>query len=333
MLGLFTSPQLQRHAPPGLAGHPERPERLQSLLSACEAAGLIDASPLPASDVEFEVPQLARADHFDPTIEPADDRLLRLIHPAAHLERISSLSRTGGYADAGDTYVCAHSDDAARRAVACAVGAVDFVMQGVTRHGIALVRPPGHHAEPDRAMGFCLYATAAIAARHAISAHAVERIVIVDVDVHHGNGTQACFYTDPKVLTVSLHQSPQTLWPGTGFAWETGAGAGEGTCLNIPLDPGTDDEVYLATFTERVIPAVKAFKPNLLFAVAGFDAHRSDPLASLSLTSTGFAAIGRSLAELADGCCDGRLVATVEGGYDLRALGESFVAFVQGLAG
>lgn len=336
MLGLFTSPLLQRHALPAAmpdraGGHPERPARLQALLSACEAARLIEKSPLPPADLAFDVPELASADVFDTSAEPAGNALLELVHPPEHLQRIADLSRAGGYADGGDTYLCEHSDDAARRAVSCALKGVDFALAGGSRHGIALVRPPGHHAEPDRAMGFCLYATAAIAARYAMSAHGIGRIATVDFDVHHGNGTQSCFYDDPDVLTVSLHQSPQTLWPGTGFASETGAGRGEGACLNIPLDPGTDDEAYLATLRQRVIPAVEKFDPDLLIIVAGFDAHRDDPLAAISLTASGFRQIGRRLAELAEHCCNGRLVVTVEGGYNLMALGESFIAFIEGL--
>lgn len=336
MLGLFTSPLLQRHALPAATpdrsgGHPECPARLQALLSACEAARLIQKSPLPPHDPGFDVPELARADLFDPSAAPAGDEVLELIHPPEHLQRIARLARVEGFADANDTYLCRHSDDAARRAVACAVKSVDFVMGGDSRHGVALVRPPGHHAEPDRTMGFCLYSTAAIAARYAMATYGIERVATVDFDVHHGNGTQACFYSDPNVLTVSLHQSPQTLWPGTGYASETGAGPGEGASLNIPLDPRTEDETYLAALQSRVVPAVEAFRPDLLIAVAGFDAHRDDPLAHLSLTAGGFGQIGRHLAELADRCCGGRVIVTLEGGYDLKALGESFIAFVQGL--
>ena len=289
---------------------PERPDRIRAVHAAAKAAG------------------------FAETIahEPADDAALLRVHPRGYVDFIAGLAADGGgYADAGETYVGPHSDAVARLAVACATSAADLVMGGEARRAFAAVRPPGHHALADRAMGFCLFATAAIVVRHLQQVHGLSRVAVVDFDVHHGNGTQAIFYDDPNVLMVSLHQDPRTLWPGSGFADEVGEGRGRGFTLNVPLPPGTGDAAYLDVLRDRVLPRVRNFRPEAIVVSAGFDAHEDDPLAGLSLTADGFGKIGRELAALADEVCGGRLVATLEGGYDLRALGESVVAFLREL--
>ena len=313
-LALVTSPRFVDQALPAhlrdrAGGHPERPDRIRAVWSAIEAADL-------------------RLLRLEPDA-PADDAALLRVHTPAHLAHVAASA--GGYADAGETYVGPHSDAVARLGVACGLRAADAVMSGDARRAFAAVRPPGHHAEPDRAMGFCLYGNAALIVRHLQQIHGLARVAVIDFDVHHGNGTQAAFYDDPSVLTVSLHGDPRTLWPGTGYAHETGVGDGRGYAVNVPLPPGTGDAAYLRALRDLALPRVRAFRPEALVVSAGFDAHAADPLAGLMLSSDGFAAIGRELAKLADEVCDGRLVATLEGGYDLPALGESLVAFLRPL--
>jgi acetoin utilization deacetylase AcuC-like enzyme len=190
------------------------------------------------------------------------------------------------------------------------------------------MRPPGHHAEPNRAMGFCLFSNIAIGARYLQQRHGVGKVAIVDFDVHHGNGTQACFERDPTVFFVSLHQHPATCYPGTGFEWEIGMGPGRGFTLNIPFDPGAGDVEYVQAISSRVVPRLDEFDPEVLMISAGFDAHQADPLASINLSEEGFEMITRSLVEVAERHCRGRIVSVLEGGYSLRALGRSVVRHV-----
>jgi acetoin utilization deacetylase AcuC-like enzyme len=192
-------------------------------------------------------------------------------------------------------------------------------------------RPPGHHAEPDRAMGFCLFSNIAIASRYLQKQHGIRRVAIVDFDVHHGNGTQACLEADPTVLFISVHQDPRTCYPGSGYAHETGEGAGEGFTINLPLQPGSDDDDYLRTFDEHVTPALDRFKPEVLLISAGFDAHSEDPLAQMNLSEDGFEQMTRRLAAVADRHCGGRIVSVLEGGYNLRAMGRSVVKHLMAL--
>jgi acetoin utilization deacetylase AcuC-like enzyme len=203
-------------------------------------------------------------------------------------------------------------------------------MGGPHRTALAMVRPPGHHAERDRAMGFCLYNNVAAAAAHARTLRA-DRIAIVDYDVHHGNGTQHIFTADPNVLYVSTHQFP--YYPGTGAADETGEGAGAGATVNIPLEAGATDEDYRLVFADIVGPVLRQFRPDVLLASAGFDAHERDPLGGMRLTTGAFAAMTAELRAVADECCDGRLALVTEGGYDLPALAGSLEAVVETLAG
>ena len=339
MLAFVSSPRFVEHALPGplpdrTGGHPERPDRIRAVHAAVREAGLI-ASPSPFPDFSLgfglacDGPALLELE----SDAPADDAALTLVHPMEYVRFIGDIAaRGGGYADHGETYLGPRSDEVARLAVASAIRAADAVMSGEARRAFAAVRPPGHHAEVARAMGFCLYATAAIVVRHLQNAHGLARVAVVDFDVHHGNGTQAVFWRDASVLNVSLHQDPRALWPGTGYADETGEGEGRGFTLNVPLPPGTDDERFLVALRERVLPRVREFAPEVIVVGAGFDAHAADPLAQLALSEAGFGAIGAELARLTDELCGGRLIATLEGGYNLRALGGSVVAFLRALA-
>jgi acetoin utilization deacetylase AcuC-like enzyme len=199
------------------------------------------------------------------------------------------------------------------------------VATGRLTRAFAAGRPPGHHAEPAAAMGFCLFANVAIAARYLQHRHGLGKLAIVDFDVHHGNGTQAVFEADPSVLFISLHQDPRTCYPGTGFASETGAGRATGLTLNLPMPPGSQDADYLAAIDQFVLPKLDSFRPEMLLLSAGFDAHIQDPLSSIHLSDDGFAQITRRLVQSAEIHCHGHVVSALEGGYHLGALGRSVV--------
>jgi acetoin utilization deacetylase AcuC-like enzyme len=248
------------------------------------------------------------------------------VHTPEHIERVKRVCSAGrGLLDQGDTPVGPSSYPTALLAVGAAVRCADAVMAGQVLRAFAAVRPPGHHAEPDRAMGFCLFSTVAIAARYLQRRHGVGRVAIVDFDVHHGNGTQACLESDPTVVYISLHQHPRTCYPGTGYEWETGVGPGRGYTLNIPFDPGAEDADYLQAMEQRVLPRLDDFKPEVLLLSAGFDAHRDDPLAQINLSEAGFGQITAQLVGSAQRHCGGRIVSVLEGGYHLRALARSVV--------
>ena len=206
----------------------------------------------------------------------------------------------------------------------------DQVMSGNADNGFALVRPPGHHAEPAEAMGFCLFNNIAITARYLQQKYELERILILDWDVHHGNGTQHSFEHDPSVFYISLHQFPH--YPGTGARSETGIGDGEGATLNCPMTPGLGDSAYREAFSEIVLPMARAFNPDAVLISAGFDAHRADPLGSINLENSSYTWMTQQVMELADQCCDGRLISLLEGGYDLNALAESVTEHVRVLS-
>ena len=280
-------------------GHPERVERaevMQAVASTWRARGGAVAA--------------ARA--------ATREELLR-VHSAAYLRTIDD---TAGHAVAldPDTFTSPASRDVAVLAAGAAVLAVETVMAAspaAPRHAFALVRPPGHHAERDRAMGFCLFNNVAIAAAHAL-ASGLGRVAIVDYDVHHGNGTQQAFYEDPRVLYVSTHQYP--YYPGTGGAAEVGRAAGEGFTVNVPLEAGATDGDYDTVFRALVVPLLEQFQPELVLVSAGFDAHERDPLGCMRLSAAGYASLTRQVCTVAGQCCDDRVVLVTEGGYDLRAL-------------
>ena len=263
---------------------------------------------------------------------PADEKLLTLVHTPQHVSRVKHVCEVGGgVLDLGDTPVGPQSYDVALLALGSAVRACDAVMSGEVTRAFSAARPPGHHAEPDRAMGFCLFSNIAIVARYAQQAYGLERVAVVDFDVHHGNGTQAAHESDPTVLFISLHQHPRTCYPGTGYDWETGTGPGRGFTVNIPLSPGSDDDDYARAFDARVIPELDKFRPQLLLISAGFDAHRADPLAQMNLCDECYETMTRRLVSVAAQHCDGRVVSLLEGGYDLAALGRSVVRHLIGL--
>ena len=248
---------------------------------------------------------------------------LARVHEAGYLRRIEETVGQAMALDA-DTYTSPETYEIARLAAGAGIDAVERVMAN-GGSALALVRPPGHHAERNRAMGFCLYNNVAVAAAHARTLGA-SRIAIVDYDVHHGNGTQHIFETDRSVLYVSTHQFP--FYPGTGAADEIGRGPGKGFTVNLPLDVGAVSEDYQLVFAEVILPILRQFKPDLLLVSAGVDAHERDPLAGMRLTTPAFAAMTMELRRVAEECCGGRLVAVTEGGYDLRALGQSLMAIV-----
>ncbi len=256
------------------------------------------------------------------------DELLR-VHTARHLDTIAGTSGRAVALDP-DTFTSPESHAVALLAAGAALQAVELVVEGSARRALCLVRPPGHHAESARAMGFCLYNNAAAAAAHAI-ARGFSRVAIVDYDVHHGNGTQEIFYRDPRVLYVSTHQFP--YYPGTGAAGEVGLGSGAGKTVNIPLDAGATDGDYALVFEKVVVPVLDQFKPELVIVSAGFDAHERDPLGGMRMSDAGFRHLNRELCRVADACSGGRLMAVTEGGYDLRALAACLTGTIETLAG
>jgi acetoin utilization deacetylase AcuC-like enzyme len=296
---LITHPDCFDHVTP--PGHPEQVARLDAVMAALDGMDLLRVkAPL-----------------------AADDDLLR-VHPRAYLAELRRAVPAQGWRSLdADTHMSAGSLGAAWRAAGAAIKAVDMVLGGQAANAFAAVRPPGHHAESELAMGFCLLGNVAAAAKHALDHHGLSRVAIVDFDVHHGNGTQALVEDDPRILFASSQQMP--LWPGTGDPSETGP---HGTIINVALPPGTGSAGFRAAMTRHILPRVDAFQPELILISAGFDAHRDDPLAGLMLEVEDFIWITEQLCDLADRHCGGRVVSALEGGYDLTALGASVAAHV-----
>jgi acetoin utilization deacetylase AcuC-like enzyme len=293
------------------SGHPERADRLRAI------GRWLDANPA-SGRLHLE----AR----DATVQ----ELVR-VHAPQHVEAVEISAHFPRYAFDADTPASPGSFAAARRAAGGVLTLVDEVMAGGIDNGFAFVRPPGHHAERDRAMGFCLFNNVAVAAAHLREAHGLERVLVVDWDVHHGNGTQHAFYGDPRVLFVSSHQYP--FYPGTGAAREVGAGEGEGFTLNLPFPAGYGDAQYVQAFVDVVEPVARRFQPQFMLVSAGFDAHRRDPLAGMDVTEEGFARLARLLLQVARDVCENRFVAVLEGGYDLEALTRSVAAVLREMSG
>lgn len=290
--------------------HPERPARLGAILGYLEGTGRLQERWV---------------------LEPvaADEEVVALVHTWQYIKEVQEfVAQGGGWLDA-DTIVSPRSFEVAKLAVGAVVQGVDLVLQGEVSCVFALVRPPGHHAEPGRGMGFCLFNNVAIAAQYALHRHRLERVAIVDWDVHHGNGTQAAFYRTNQVLFISVHQWP--LYPGTGRADEVGEGPGYGFTLNIPLPPQRGNEDYFQVFDTVIGPRLADYKPELLLVAAGFDAHVADPLASMAMTEEGFAGMAQRVRRWATEWCDGRLVLALEGGYNLSALARSVAATLDAL--
>lgn len=302
-------PQFLEH---NLPGHPENRTRLEHALAALEDAGL-----------------LARMTPVPP--QPVDLDLLGRVHSAAYIGALRSLARRGGGHLDADTYVGPRSFEIALLAAGGLVELVRAVLEGGARNGIALVRPPGHHAVQDRGMGFCLFNNVAVAARAALDRFGLSRVLIVDWDVHHGNGTQDIFYASSQVLFFSTHQYPH--YPGTGHWREVGAGAGVGYTVNVPLPAGVGDQGFGRVFEELLAPLAERYRPQLILVSAGYDAHWNDPLAGLNLSLAGYWRLARTVVGLADRLCQGRIIVTLEGGYNLDVLAAGLVATCHALLG
>lgn len=257
-------------------------------------------------------------------VRPASYEEIGLVHDAAYIQAVANTKGKVQRRLDPDTVTSALSYDAACAAVGGVLELADRVTSGEVDNGIALVRPPGHHAEAGTSMGFCIFNNIAIAAKYLQKKHGLRRIMIVDFDLHHGNGTQHCFYGDPSVLYISTHQYP--FYPGTGWYNEMGEGDGKGYTVNVPLAPGMDDADYCGVFKEIVAPVGRLFRPEMVLVSAGYDIHKSDPLGSMEVTERGFARMTRVLMDIAEEQCGGKLLLTLEGGYDLVALTESVKA-------
>ena len=306
MLKIVTHPTFALHPVP--SGHPERPDRIHTVWKALdeEFAGL----------ERLEAPE-------------AEPGAIASVHGDRYLEFIASQAPDdddGIVSLDADTHMGKRTLEAALRAAGGAVLGVDQIMSGESERVFLAARPPGHHAEPDRPMGFCVFASAAVAAHHARAKHGLTRVAVLDFDVHHGNGTQAAFWEDGDLSFASSHQMP--LFPGTGAAGETGVG----NIHNAPLDAGRDGAFVTRVWEEHLIPKIKAAKPELVIISAGFDAHRLDPLASINCEAEDFGAITRMIRELAEDTAEGRILSLLEGGYDLEGLRDSLIAHLRALS-
>lgn len=299
------------------AGHPESPERLRTIRAA------VARSPLAAGLVRLTAREATVAD-------------LLLVHPQDYLDLIGrEIAEGRRVLSTGDVVVSPGSVEAARLAVGGVLAACDAVMAGTVRRAFCAVRPPGHHAEPARGMGFCLYANVAIAARHLMERHGLTRVLVVDIDVHHGNGTYAALKNEPRAFQFHLHQHGiypgSGVRPGAGRADETGEGAAVGHTINVPVPAGSGDDAFLTALRERLVPAMADFKPQFVLVSAGYDAHADDPLGGLAVSTEGYRRIFAALAAVADQHCEGRLIAALEGGYNREALGAAVVATLEAL--
>ena len=287
--------------------HPECPSRLEAVLDGLNDGAFKDLK-------RHEAPEI-------------DLGLVELVHTKYYVENIVTRSPESGRVQLdADTSMSPHSLEAARRSSGAAVEAVDQVITGVAKNAFCAVRPPGHHAESTKAMGFCLFNGAAIAAFHARINHGLDRVAVIDFDVHHGNGTQNSFEQEPNLFYASSHQSP--AYPGTGK--ESDTGCANNVC-NASLPPGSGSKEFKSVYTNRILPALKNFEPELIIISAGFDAHSKDPLAQLNLETDDYGWVSNQILELASKCCDGRVISILEGGYDIEALRESVQVHVLAL--
>ena len=305
---LYRSPIFAEHDEPS---HVENQRRLMAIDAALERSGLLDTGPQPA-------------------FAPATFDQLARVHDPHYIEALERAAQQGGGWIDGDTYMGSRSFEVASFASGAAIAAVDAALNGKAKQGFVLSRPPGHHARPSAGMGFCLFDTIAVGAAHAL-ASGIERVAIVDWDVHHGNGTQEIFWASPNVFFASIHQWP--LYPGTGAASETGVDAGKGFTLNVPLSAGAGNDRYLLALDVAILPKLRDYRPELVMVSAGYDCHRDDPLGSMLVDEDGFGAMTGRLLELAQTCADSRIVLVLEGGYDPPALGRSVVRTIQTLDG
>ncbi len=293
------------------AGHPESPNRLRAIMQQLEESGT-----------------MARLTKIEP--RKAEDEWIMQVHTPGYVASLNRHAPTSGRVSLDpDTSMSPGSLHAAYLAAGGALAGVDAIMNGQVDHVFCAVRPPGHHAEAGRAMGFCLFNNVAIAARYVQKTYGLSRVLIVDWDVHHGNGTQHSFDDDPSVLFFSTHQYPH--YPGTGRVTERGKGAGEGFTINVPMEAGEGDEEYRSVFHKALVPAADAFKPEFVIISAGFDAHRDDPLASMGLTEAGYADLTNIVVGIAERHAEGRILSSLEGGYNLTALAASVDAHIKAL--
>lgn len=288
--------------------HPESPERLRAVLQA------------------LRIPAFAALEWREAPL--GTRKQVELIHDPAFVDEVADLLPSKGYAtlDGGDTVMSPGSWEAVMRCVGAACAGVDAVMQGQARNVFCATRPCGHHAEPDRAMGFCIFNQAAIAAVHALDTYGLKRVAVIDFDVHHGNGTQTAFFNRPELFYASSHQSP--FYPGTGAASERGV---SNNIVNVPLPRGCDSALFREKTADVILPALRKFDPQLIIISAGFDAHASDPLAELNLTDDDYRWVTQALMDIAAECCEGRIVSVLEGGYSLEALASSSAVHVHAL--
>lgn len=307
MKTLYISELFEKHK---TGKHPESPERIRVLRDLLENTRLREKWTI-----------------REPS--PAQRQLIESVHPRSHLEKIEQLAKKGGGRIDADTVVSADSFQVALHAVGAAVAAVDDVISKGVDKSVCLVRPPGHHCRPAQAMGFCLFGNVAIAAQTALEKHKLNRVLIVDWDVHHGNGTQDIFYESDRVHFFSAHRFP--FYPGTGDANETGKGEGLGATWNLPLEFGISRKEYHDKFAAMLEDAAKKCKPELILISAGFDAHKDDPIGSLDLETEDFKTLTELLQQTADEYCDGKLISVLEGGYNLTALAESVHAHLLAL--
>jgi acetoin utilization deacetylase AcuC-like enzyme len=306
---LYTDPLFLKHE---TGNHPERPDRLRSITARLKKSGL---------------DQRCTAG----TYKPLSEEEVAKVHAPMQVLRAKQVAQHGGGHLDADTVLSAESFDVALAAAGACAAAVDAVIKGPDRRAVCLVRPPGHHATPTHSMGFCLFNNIALAAHRARAAHELARVLIVDWDVHHGNGTQDIFYEDPSVMFFSIHRYGHGFYPGTGAASETGRGKGLGHIMNAPIRFGTSRKDYHAHFTHTLEKAADKIKPELVLISAGFDAHARDPIGSLGLEVEDFATLTRQVIDVAKTHAQGRLVSCLEGGYDLSALAESVEAHVREL--
>lgn len=307
-MGWFDSAEFDVHRAP--APHPERPERLEAIRERLHSSGLAEL--------------LVRVEP-----QPIEAKWVLRVHSSGYVDRLSSMvSSGGGFLDA-DTYVTPGSEKAAQIAAGAVSEAVVAVLRGDLQRALCTVRPPGHHARAVGGMGFCLFNNVAIGAEVALGEPGVERVAILDFDVHHGNGTEEIFYERSDVFYASVHQRP--AYPGSGGPGDKGHGKGWGLNLNVPLPPGAGDQQLLAAWHERIAPALETFAPQILLISAGFDADRRDPLAQLEVTTEGFRSLSFAVVEFADRICGGRIVSVLEGGYDVTALADDVQAHLEAL--
>jgi acetoin utilization deacetylase AcuC-like enzyme len=299
-IGHVFDPRYLLHQPG--ASHPERPERLTAIEEMIEKSHLKE-----------------KLRHIAARRAEAEE--IALVHDRHYIDAVARTSEMSGVYLDGDTFASPGSYEAALLAAGGVLEAVDRVMAGDCQKAFAMVRPPGHHAESRYAMGFCLFNNVGVAAEYLVKKYRCKRIAVVDFDVHHGNATQHMFYDRPDVFYLSTHRYP--FYPGTGAAEERGTGAGKGYTLNVPMAAGGGDEDYREAFEEKLIPALREYRPEVLLVSAGFDAHRLDPLGGMRVTEAGFGAMTERLAEVAGDFCGGKAVFTLEGGYDLQALAGS----------